>query len=66
MENRLGPTLSQLEQLQQYQMFLTEMTDHVNPNLRKALTKEIVLVEIQIRQLLPTRPGVSNELGKLS
>ncbi len=43
-----GPALSDVEQLQQYQLLLAEMLALVNPDLRTTLQAEMLMVEKQI------------------
>lgn len=47
-----GPTLSEVEQLQEYQRLLAEMLLYVNPDLRTPLREEILMVEKQMNTLL--------------
>lgn len=56
----LGPTLSEVEQLQQYQLLLAEVLPRVDPRFRASLRAEIVMIEEQIRNLLSNIAPVGN------
>lgn len=56
----LGPTLSEVEQLQQYQLLLAEVLPRVDPRFRAPLRAEIVMIEEEIRNLLSNIAPVGN------
>ncbi len=55
-----GPTLSEVEQLQQYQLLLAEVLPRVDPRFRAPLRAEIVMIEEQIKNLLSNIAAIGN------